>query len=465
MKLLRLVALPLVLAACGRGSAPLYETQKIEKGRIAPRVTATGTLSATVTVQVGSQVSGRVASLHADFNSSVDAGQVIAKIDPQLFDAALEQARANYMAAQGNLARSQVQSADADRQYQRTKSLADRKLVAQADLDTSLAAAEAAKAQVDVSRGNLAQAKAALKQAEVNLAYTTIFSPISGTVISRNVDVGQTVAASLSAPTLFVIAEDLRKMQVDTAVAEADVGKLQPGMDATFTVDAFNGERFHGKIRQIRNAPQTVQNVVTYDGVIDVDNPELKLRPGMTANVTFIWAERDDVLRVPNAALRFKPPAEALKKLNRADAPPPAAEGRPQSEGQGPRPQADTAGPATAAAPGTPTPAAATAPVAGEGHGGRGQWRKRGDGEGGASGGRGQRGPPDEKTVWVLKNTELEPVRIKIGLTDGTVTEVVSGLSEGDAVVTDSNDPNAPKQQRPPGGNNPMGGGGMRRAF
>src|SRR5205814_4089062 len=172
----------------------------------------------------------------------------------------------------------------------------------QPDLDPALAAAQAAKAQVDASLGGLAQSKAALKQAEVNLQYTTILSPISGTVISRNVDVGQTVAASLSAPTLFVIAEDLRKMQVDTAVAEADVGKLQPGMDATFTVDAFPGERFRGKVRQIRNAPQTVQNVVTYDAVIDVENGELKLRPGMTANVSFVWAERGDVLRVPNAA-------------------------------------------------------------------------------------------------------------------------------------------------------------------
>lgn len=403
----RVWAVVAVLAglSCSGKSAPTYETAKVDKGRIAPKVTATGIASATVTVQVGSQVSGRVAGLYADFNSSVDAGMVIAKIDPQLYEAAIEQARANHMAAQGNLTRAQVQAADANRQYERAKSLAERKLVALADLDTALATYEAAKAQVDVARGNLAQSKAALHQAEVNLTYTTILSPISGTVISRNVDVGQTVAASLSAPILFVIAEDLRRMQIDTAVAEADVGKLQPGMEASFVVDAFPGERFRGKVRQIRNAPQTVQNVVTYDAVIDVENPELKLRPGMTANVTFVWAQRDDVVRVPNAALRFKPPPDVLKKPQKSDAP-------------------------------------------AEGGGGK---RMR------------ERGPSDEKTVWTLKNEELEPIKVKIGVTDGSVTEVISGLSEGDVVVTELNDPSG---QQKPRGQNPMGGGGgMRRMF
>ncbi len=402
MRTLTAAVFAALAAGCSGKSAPTYETATVDKGRIAPKVTATGTVSATVTVQVGSQVSGRVAALYADFNTSVDAGQTIAKIDPQLFEAELEQARANHMAAQGNLARSQVQAADAERQFQRTKSLAERNLVALAELDTARATMEAAKAQVDVSRGNVAQSKAALHQAEVNLTYTTILSPISGTVISRNVDVGQTVAASLSAPTLFVIAEDLRKMQVDTAVAEADVGKLQPGMDATFVVDAFPGDRFRGKVRQIRNAPQTVQNVVTYDAVIDVDNPELKLRPGMTANVTFIWAQRDDVLRVPNAALRFRPPPDVVKKKAPAD----------------------------------------------------GEKKERRE-----------RGPSDEKTVWLMKGEELEPRKVKVGITDGSVTEVLAGLSEGDVVVTESNDPSAQGggQQRQRGGQ--MGGGGMRRLF
>jgi HlyD family secretion protein len=284
------------------------DTAPVERGPIAAKVTASGTLSALVTVQVGSQVSGRVSELHADFNTPVKKGQLIARIDPQLFQAASEQARANLLAAQGNLAKARAQALDARRQAERTRALTEKKLVAQAELDTAQSNADAADASVQAAEGTVAQARAALHQAEVNLAYTRILSPTSGVVISRSVDVGQTVAASLQAPTLFVIAEDLRKMQVDTSVAEADVGRLRDGMAATFTVDAYPTEVFRGTVRQIRNAPTTVQNVVTYDAVVDVENPELKLKPGMTANVTFVYAEKDDVLKVPNAALRFRPP-------------------------------------------------------------------------------------------------------------------------------------------------------------
>jgi HlyD family secretion protein len=291
-----------------------FETSEVERGRIVAKVTATGTLSALVTVQVGSQVSGRIQQILVDFNSPVKKGQVIAKLDPQLFQAALEQVRANFLAAQSNLKKAKVQAAEASRQYQRIKGLADQNLIAQAELDTAQANFEVAQSQVESLAGTLEQARAALHQAEVNLAYTTIVSPIDGIVVSRNVDVGQTVAASLQAPTLFVLAEDLRKMQVNTSVSESDVGKLQPQMPATFVVDAYPSERFTGVIRQIRNAPQTVQNVVTYDAVIDIDNAELKLKPGMTANVTFIYAEKADALRVPNAALRFRPPGELLTK-------------------------------------------------------------------------------------------------------------------------------------------------------
>jgi HlyD family secretion protein len=287
-----------------------YETAKIERGRIVAKVTATGTLSALVTVQVGSQVSGRIQKLFVDFNDKVKKGQVLAKIDPQLFAAALEQARANYMAAQSNLKKAQVQMQLAERQLARSKSLADRKLIALADFDTAQSDFDVAKAQVESIRGSMAQARAGLTEAQVNLDYTTIVSPINGSVISRNVDVGQTVAASLQAPTLFVLAEDLAKMQVDTNVAEADVGKLRSGMQAVFTVDAFPNEKFIGTVRQIRNAAQMVQNVVTYDAVIDVSNPDLKLKPGMTCNVTFVYAEKDAVLKIPNAALRFRPPED-----------------------------------------------------------------------------------------------------------------------------------------------------------
>jgi HlyD family secretion protein len=293
---------------------PKYELATAEKGPVIAKVTASGTLSALVTVQVGSQVSGRIKELFVDFNSTVKKDQVIAKIDPQLFDAALASARANHLAARANLSRSEVGVVEATRQFDRAKTLGERNLIAKAEVDTAEANRDSAKAQVDASRAALAQTEAALKQAQVNLAYTTIVSPINGVVISRSVDVGQTVAASLQAPTLFIIAEDLRKMQVNTSVAEADVGKLVDGMAATFVVDAHPNDRFEGTVRQIRNSATTTQNIVTYDAVIDVENPDLKLRPGMTANVTFIHARSDDALRVPNAALRYRPAVDPKKR-------------------------------------------------------------------------------------------------------------------------------------------------------
>ncbi len=400
-----------------------FETARVERGRISARVTATGTLSALVTVQVGSVVSGRIASLNADFNSRVRKGEVIAKIDSQLFRATVEQARANHAAALGNLERFKVAIDDAQKVFDRTKALADQKLAPQQELDTAHSTLQAAKAQVVAQNGVLQQAKAALHQAEINLAYTTIVSPIDGVVISRSVDVGQTVAASLQAPTLFTIAEDLRKMQVDTSVAEADVGKLKSGMSVTFTVDAYPGEKFAGKVRQIRNAPQTVQNVVTYDAVIDVENPELKLKPGMTSNVTFVYAEREAVLRVPNAALRFRPSPDML----------------------GPRP---------AGAGGTGGGGGATV-AAGAG----------GAGSAMAENGRPPRGkrPPHDvkKQVYLMRPgaTVPEAAEVRTGVTDGATTEIVDGaVKEGDLVVTDASTP-----EGSPGA--PKGGGPFRRMF
>ncbi len=304
---LLLLSLLALLACSKKPQGPRFETRGVDRGTIVSKVTATGTLSALVTVQVGSQVSGRIKELPADFNSHVKKGDVLARLDPQLFEAAINQARANFQAAKANVAKSVVQAKDAGRQAERIKSLAERKLIATADAETAEANAEVAASQVEAAKATLAQTQAALEQASVNLGYTTIVSPIDGVVISRDVDVGQTVAASLQAPVLFVIAEDLRRMQVDTSVAEADVGKLRSGMDARFTVDAYPGKPFVGKVRQIRNAAQMVSNVVTYDAVIDVSNDDLELKPGMTANVTFVVAERKDVMRVPNAALRFRP--------------------------------------------------------------------------------------------------------------------------------------------------------------
>jgi HlyD family secretion protein len=418
------------LAALGvryarRTPEPRYETAQVDRGRIVAQVTATGTLSALVTVQVGSQVSGRIHTLFVDFNSAVKKGQLIAKIDPELFQAALEQARANHAAARGDLNRARVQAAEADRQLARTRTLAERRLVAQADLDTAQANSDSAHAAAEAAAGKVEQARAALQQAQVNLAYTNILSPIDGIVISRSVDVGQTVAASLQAPTLFVIAEDLSKMQVNTSVAEADIGKLRAGMDASFQVDAHPGKRFHGTVRQIRNAPQTVQNVVTYDAVVDVANPDLELRPGMTANVSFVFADRPDVLRVPNAALRFRPPAELAAASRRGEG---AAGGSARSPTEG-------------------------APSGGG--------NRRG-GEGAGAGGAPRE--PDRRTVWVLRDgaTTPEPVRIRTGVSDGSTTEVVEGeLREGDAAVTDVEGGAA--AGAPSGG--PRVGGGMRRIF
>ena len=376
-----------------------WETAAVDRGRITARVTATGTLSALVTVQVGSQVSGSILKLHADFNSTVRKGQVIAKIDPRLFQATLENARANYAQAKATLDKDRVVARFADRQFKRQGPLAKDKLIAVSDLDTAESNAGSALAQVEADQANVKQALAVLHLAEVNLALTDIISPTDGTVISRNVDVGQTVAASLQAPVLFVIAEDLRKMQVDTSVAEADVGKLRAGMQATFTVDAFPGEPFKGAVRQIRNAATTVQNVVTYDAVIDVDNSDLKLRPGMTANVTFVFANKDDVLRVTNAALRFRPSPELVSAL-RLEIPHGRRSG---SDGASSGPATGSAGPARAGS------------------------SAKGD------------EAPDRRTVWVLRSDVPSPVRIKTGTTDGTKTEVVEGpLQPGDLVISDA---------------------------
>ncbi|HEU4582744.1 MAG TPA: efflux RND transporter periplasmic adaptor subunit [Polyangiaceae bacterium] len=309
------VSITLVALASGaylwtRAPAPpsvSYQTAQLDRGPIVARVTASGTLSALVTVNVGSQISGRVASLHADFGSRVSQGQVIASIDPALFRAAVAQAQANHEVALAARARAQAERVNAERQYARSQALSAQGVLSGADLDASEAALGVARANEVSARAAVGQARAALDQAELNLSYTTIVSPIAGVVLSRNVDVGQTVAATFQAPVLFTIAQDLAHMQVDTSIAEADIGKLQSGMSAHFTVDAYPGRNFTGRIRQVRDNAQTIQNVVTYDAVIDVENNDYLLKPGMTANVTVEYQRRDDALRAPNAALRFRP--------------------------------------------------------------------------------------------------------------------------------------------------------------
>ncbi len=397
-----------------------YETARAEKGRISAKVTATGTVSALVTVQVGSQVSGRIESLRADFGTKVKKGELIASIDPQLFRAALLQARANLSSAGAAVEKAKVQALDAKRQWDRAQSLVKQKLIAQADADTAEANSKAADAQVSVSVASVEQAKAGLQQAEVNLAYTTIISPIDGVVVSRTIDVGQTVAASFQAPTLFTIAQDLSKMQVDTSVSEADVGRVQPGMKVTFSVDAYPEKAFEGVVRQVRDAAQTVQNVVTYDAVIDVDNPNFLLKPGMTANVTFVYADRDDVLRIPNSALRFRPDPESLAAVR-------------AFTGGGAGHDRKGVGSGSSSAAGTSAPA----PV---------------------SGGLGKRGPgtgpqakPGERLVWVVQQNLPVPKSVRVGLTDGTWTELLSGpVSEGESLITEMIvDPSALPQKRP----------------
>jgi HlyD family secretion protein len=287
-----------------------FEAIAVSRGPLQARVTASGTVSPLITVQVGSQVSGKIQTLGADFNSVVRKGQVIAQIDPAFYRAAVEQARAKVLSTEADRAKAEAELENADRAAGRNRELIRQKLIAQSAADDSETALRVARAQLASARGSEAEARAALHQASINLVYTTIESPIDGVVISRNVDVGQTVAASLQSPTLFVIAQDLRAMQVDSNIAEADVGHLASGMTATFTVDAYPAETFAGSIREVRNNPQTLQNVVTYDAVIDVDNSNLKLKPGMTANVTVVYADRSDVVRLPNAALRFRPPED-----------------------------------------------------------------------------------------------------------------------------------------------------------
>ena len=293
----------------GERKTPIrYKSVPIQRGAIVSAITATGSINPMTTVQVGSQVSGMIESLHADFNSSVTKGQVVARIDPFPYRAKRDQASANLSNAKAVLIKAKVDLSQRKRELDRVQSLLKQEFVSQAEVDTALTAHEGAIATLAVSEAAVKQAAAALEAAELDLTYTVIRSPVDGNVISRMVEVGQRLSASFSIPMLFLIAEDLTQMQVDAAVSESDIGGMSIGKEATFTVDAYPGVQFQGRVRQVRNAPVSVQNVVTYDVVIGVENKDLRLKPGMTANVAIIVAQKDDVLKVPNAALRFTPP-------------------------------------------------------------------------------------------------------------------------------------------------------------
>ena len=296
----------------GSGTAPAgYVTAAVDRGPIEQTVNATGTVNPVSTVQVGTYVSGPILAIDVDFNSPVKKGQRVAKIDPAPFAVKVREGDANLLNAKAKVLKDQADLELKKLLFERNRELLAKNLVAQNDLDTAKSNYDQAVAQLALDQAGVAQAEGTLEEAQVNLRYTDILSPVDGVVVSRNVDVGQTVAASFQTPTLFLIAQDLTKMQVDTNVSESDVGRVQEGQPATFTVDAYPGQRFRGKVAQVRNAPITVQNVVTYDVVVAVDNPKLELKPGMTANVTITTAKRDQALRVPVRALRFRPEGEA----------------------------------------------------------------------------------------------------------------------------------------------------------
>ncbi|HVT03005.1 MAG TPA: efflux RND transporter periplasmic adaptor subunit, partial [Thermoanaerobaculia bacterium] len=387
-----------------------YRTEIVDRGPIRMTVTATGTVSAVTTVQVGSQVSGVISRLYADFNSPVKKGQLLAELDPTNFEAQVEQRRAD-------LTKAQIETASARITYERQKRLMAAGLAAQSELD-------AARAQYEGSQAQIAQASAALRQAETSLRYTRIISPIDGVVVDRQYDVGQTVAASFQAPTLFSIAQDLTKMQVQADVDQSDIGRVQVGQPSRFTVDAYPDEEFRGRIAQIRLNAQVNQNVVSYPVIIEVSNPQERLRPKMTANVTVEVAHVDDVLRIPNAALRFKPETPKDEKTSAAST--------------------------SSTVPNTDRAAAGMAR-------GRGMAGAAGAFGGPAAGG--QRKRP--QIIYLLDaNDRLRPVEIKTGLSDGRFTEVVQGdVKAGDKVIVGlatSKIETAPPPGSSPG---PMGGG------
>lgn len=455
---------------------PEYGTTTIARGNVVQVVTATGQLDPVMTVDVSSQISGLVKELHVDFNTRVKAGQKLAEIDPATYEQRLRQAEADFASTQASNKLARLNAA-------RTQELFDKQLVTQQEYDQAMATLAQSDAQM-LTR------QAAVENAKTDLARCTLYSPIDGIVISKQTEVGKTVAASLNAPTLFVIANDLAKMQITAAVAEADIGNVREGQDVTFSVDAFPGRSFTGKVSQVRNAPKNQQSVVTYETIIDVDNRDLQLRPGMTANASIIVARRDGTLRVPNSALRVRMPDSIAVKQ-----PAPAADAPPQVAGAAPAASAETrrerpAGNGTGAPggrrggglagganmtdeqraqfreimaaagvdfrSGPPTPeqrarlvellTAAGLPVP-EAFGG----------------GRAEPGTVTTRTVFRLpggnKSAQPEAVIIRTGISDGSASEVLSGLAEGDVLITSVVIPGATVAGGPAGASNPFTGG------
>ncbi|MEI6206478.1 MAG: efflux RND transporter periplasmic adaptor subunit [Desulfuromonadales bacterium] len=381
-----------------------FKTARIERGTIISNVAATGNLSAVVTVQVGTQVSGTIQKLFVDYNSRVKKGQAIAEIDPALFNATLEQFQGNYLSAEGNLHKARTILIDAERTLSRNKKMLADGIISQGDFDVTDTAYQSAKAAVKSAEGSLTQARGSLMQARTNLNYSTIRSPVDGVVISRSIDVGQTVAASFQTPTLFTIAKDLTKMQIEVSVDEADISRIVLDQKAIFTVDSYPEQSFKGRVVQIRSAPVINQNVVTYIVVVNVDNSDLKLKPGMTANVSVEVARKDDVLKLPPSALRFKP--KSKEKDNE-----PKENKRPAGE----------------------TPAAAG--------------REGGGKPGSRKGGGGQQ-------VYILKEGKPVAVQVKTGIANNSAIELIeSSIKEGDEVIVEQIGGDSKKKA----GSSPMG--------
>jgi HlyD family secretion protein len=437
-----------------------YRTAPVDKGDITQTVTATGALSAVTTVKVGSQVSGIISKLHVDFNSQVKKGDMLAELDPTPFQEKVNQ-------NQAALEKAQVEMRNAGISLERQKALKAQGLAPQADYD-------AAQANYDSARASVAQANASLKQSRTDLSYTKIGAPIDGVVVDRQYDVGQTVAASFQAPTLFTIAQDLTKMQVAADVSESDIGRIQIGEPVRFSVDAYPERQFRGKVSQIRLNATVNQNVVTYPVIVDVPNPDLLLKPTMTANVSVDVATAKDVLRVPNSALRWKPEvttasAEGASKGGERGAGA-GRQGGPGAGGSGPGAGsgAQAGAPAGGGSPSGGGPGAgpgggAAASGGGPGGGSRGGFGGPGGGGGGGRPGGGQRAGSRPQTVYEAEGPKAEPkpVEIKTGITDGRYTQVLSGeLKPGDNVIVGLATAKA-STASPPG----AGPGGQRRGF
>lgn len=453
----------LILGAAGGGyyywkkaadKPPEVSTVTVTKGEVVQVVTSTGDLQPVLTTDVSSQISGQIVSVKVDYNSKVQKGDVLAELDTATYTSRLKQAEAQLANTQANTNLIRLN-------YERSKALFDRNLVSQQELDQADAQLQQANAQLQIQ-------VAAVENAKVDLSRCTLYAPIDGVVIDRLAEVGKMVAASLNAPTLFTLVNDLSKMEIKAAVAEADIGNVQEGQDVTFTVDAYPNRTFRGKVEQLRNLPTTAQSVVTYATIIAVHNEDLKLKPGMTANVSIIIARKSNVLKIPNSALRARvaeeyqlPAAARANDAEKAPSAPSAKAATPEqlrqlmtdagiSFGGGTRP--------------TPEQFARARELAKE----RNlelpeNFGRRGPRAGGGGGGENTNAVTVRtvyKQVGTAASPKAQPVTVKLGITDGSSTEVIEGLSEGDVLVTSIASPNAPAVQTRPGGSNPFGGGG-----